>query len=359
MPQSMPGNWKNIPKWLFDPEGPVSVHAKYMPKFLPWAIKFLRAANETGLPAIGDAMSALNRPNVDLYRRHLDGTGSEHLVADSLYVHVFRDASAADLNKLAWRMRSERGTPMEAVNEGELQELEPALGPDYKAAILLKDQARALDPGAIGRVLFEKAMAMGAKFRQANIQGIVTAAEGGWNADTDVGLVHGDKLVLAAGAWSAQLLVPLGIKVPLEAERGYHLIFREPGVKLNNSIMEHDGKFVASSMADGVRTAGTAEFAGVNAAPDYRRARVLAPLTKQLLPGLNTTDTVEWMGRRPSFPDSLPCLGELPGYPGLIAAFGHSHYGFGMAPQTGRVIAEIVTGAAPNIDMTPYRIDRF
>ncbi|MBT6096037.1 MAG: FAD-binding oxidoreductase [Rhodospirillaceae bacterium] len=359
VPQSMPGVWKNVPKWLLDPEGPVALRWGYLPKFLPWALKFLRAADETGLPAIGDAMSALNRPNVDLYRRHLDGTGHEALVGASMYVHVYRNPAEADLTQLAWRMRAERDVPLQVVGEGELHEIEPALSPGYKAAVLLKDQARALDPSAIGKALADKARAMGATFRQSAVHKVQPAGDGGWTLLTDDGELRAEKLVIAAGAWSARLLEPLGIKVPLEAERGYHLVFQNPGITVNNSIMDTQGKFVASLMNAGVRCAGTAEFAGLDTAPDYRRAQVFSNLAKRLFPEINTEDAVEWMGSRPSLPDSLPCLGEVPGHAGLFAAFGHSHYGFGMAPNTGRVVAEVVSGAMPNIDMAPYRIDRF
>ena len=359
VPQSMPGVWKNVPKWLLDPEGPVALRWSYLPKFLPWAFKFLAAGKEACLPAIADAMSALNRPNVDLYRRHLDGTGHEDLVASSMYVHVFRDPAGANLNQLAWRMRAERDVPMEVINEGELREVEPAISTDYKAAILLKDQARALDPRAIGKALAEKAQGMGAVFLQTPVHKITPAGGGKWTLETGDGEMVASRLVLAAGVWSARLLAPLGISVPLEAERGYHMIFQDPGITVNNSIMETDAKFVASSMQSGVRFAGTAEFAGIDAEPDYRRARIFAKLGKRLFPGMNIDSPIEWMGRRPSFPDSLPCLGEVPGHAGLFAAFGHSHYGFGMAPNTGRVVAEVVSGATPNIDMAPYRIDRF
>jgi len=359
VPQSMPGVWKNVPKWLLDPEGPVAIRWPYLPKFLPWAMKFLAAANEAKLPAIADAMMVLNRPNVDLYRRHLEGTGHEGLLSDSLYVHVYKSPTGADLSELGWRMRAARGVPLQVVNAGELHEIEPALSPDYQSAVLIKDQARALDPRGIGKALMEKALSMGATFRQTGVNKIVPDGDSGWTLHTDEGEVMAKKLVIAAGAWSARLLAPLGIKLPLEAERGYHLIFQNPGITVNNSVMDTNGKFVASTMNAGVRCAGTAEFAGVDAAPDYRRARIFSSLSKRLFPDINTDDPVEWMGRRPSFPDSLPCLGEVPGHAGLFSAFGHSHYGFGMAPNTGRVVAEVVSGATPNIDMAPYRIDRF
>ncbi|MEK9751820.1 MAG: FAD-binding oxidoreductase [Rhodospirillaceae bacterium] len=359
VPQSLPGLWKNVPKWLLDPEGPLTVRWRYLPRFLPWALKFLHAADPAGLSSIADAMFQLNRPNVDLYRRHLDGTGHENLVVDSYYVHAFREPAAADLKQLAWRLREERGVPLEVVGAGPLHEIEPALSPAYKAAVLMKGQGRAMDPGAVGKALCAKALAMGATERRAAVLAVHPATNGGWVVTTNAGDVVADKVVIAAGVWSARLLAPLGFEIPLEAERGYHMIFRDPGITLNNSIMDTEGKFVASSMNTGVRCAGTAEFAGIDAAPNYRRSQVFVRLAKRLFPDINTESQVEWMGRRPSFPDSLPCLGEIPGYRGLYAAFGHSHYGFGMAPNTGRVVAELVSGGKPNIPMEPYSITRF
>ena len=136
VPQSTPGLWKDIPKWTLDPEGPIALRWGYLFKFMPWAIKFLRAGNIEKLPMIGDAMSALNRPNVDLYRRHLDGTGHEDLLSDSLYVHVYKSPTGVNLNQLGWRMRTERDVPLQVVNEGELHEIEPALSPDYKLSLI-------------------------------------------------------------------------------------------------------------------------------------------------------------------------------------------------------------------------------
>ena len=359
VPQSMPGVWRSIPKWLFDPEGPIALKWSYLPKFIPWAIKFLEAGKEEGLPAIADAMQALNRPNVDLYRQLLEGTGSEHLIVESMYVHVSRNEDAVDLNSLAWKLREERGVPIEVVGPERLREVEPDLSPAYKTGVLMKGQARAIDPGGVGKALAEKAKRMGADFLKAGVHQIEQSPTGEWNIHTDAGERKAVNLIIAAGAWSARLLEPLGYALPLEAERGYHLIFQNPGITVNNSIMDADAKFVASSMAAGVRCAGTAEFAGLDALPDYRRAQVFVRLAKYLFPDINTKDTIEWMGSRPSFPDSLPCLGEIPSKKGLFCAFGHSHYGFGMAPNTGRVVASIVTGEPVNIDLTPYQISRF
>ena len=359
VPQSMPGLWKSIPGWLLDPEGPIALRTGYAIKFLPWAIKFFQSGQEYRLPAIADAMMALTRPTVTLYRHHLKGTGSEELVRDSVYVHVFRNAADADLSKLGWRMRSERQVPLEVVKGDALREIEPALSQQFGAAVLIKQQGRALDPGGIGKVLAEKAQTMGVSFMRCRVERLFPEAGGAWRIKSDAGPVKANQLVVAMGAWSGKLMQDLGIKAPLEAERGYHLVFRDPGVSLNNAIMNVDAKFVISSMSAGVRCAGTAEFAGVDAAPDYRRARVFKKLAKDMFPDLNVDDVQEWMGPRPSTPDSVPYLGEVPGFANLYAAYGHGHTGMTMAPKTGEIIASLIAGETLGVNMTPYRIGRF
>ena len=358
MPQSQPGVWKSVPKWLLDSEGPLVVRWSYLPQFLPWALRFLRAGSAAKLPAIADAMSALNRPSLDLYRHHLNGTGQEHLVCDTNYVHVYRKAESIDLNNLSWRMTRERGATIDVVKGSDLRDIEPALSADYEAAVVIRGQGRSLDPGGVGRALADKARTMGAQFRQAAVRGI-SRGEDCWTIDTDDGALQRAVVVIAAGVWSRELLKPLGIKVPLEAERGYHLVLRNPGVTLNNSIMDTERKFVVSSMEAGVRCAGTAEFAGIDAPPNYARAQVFKKHAKALFPDINVEDGEPWMGRRPSTPDSLPCIGPVPGHDGLYVAFGHAHLGFTMAPATGRIVANLINGTPPNTDVTAYRIDRF
>ncbi len=358
IPQSVPGLWKKIPGWLLDPEGPIAVRPGHLPKVLPWALKFLKAGRAENLPAISHAMSALVRPNVDIYRRHLAGTGNEHLLQDSWYIHAYRNAAAANLNDLTWKLRASLDAPLELVSGDELREIEPDLSTDYNAAILIKDQARAMSPGRIGAVLADKVRSLGGDFVKTRVK-YLRSQNDGWVVETEAGNIHSRQVVAAAGAWSMQLLEPHGARMPLEAERGYHLLFKNPGVELKNSIMEVDAKFVSSSMEMGLRSAGTAEFAGHDAPPNYRRARILARMTKRMLPALNTQDTEEWMGVRPSLPDSLPCIDEIPGKAGLFAAFGHGHYGLGMAPMTGRIIADLVTQTTPNIDLRPYASTRF
>ncbi|MEO1159402.1 MAG: FAD-dependent oxidoreductase [Pseudomonadota bacterium] len=359
VPQCMPGTLRQIPGWLLRADGPVSIRWRDLPTTIPWALRFLANTRAAKVEEISRAMAGLVHDNVDIYRRFLSGTGHESLLRDSWYVNVFRGKANPALSDLAWKLRTEKGAPVEIVKGGQIHDIEPAISEDYHTAVIIKDQARAAAPGRLCKVLADKAQACGARFVQAEVRGIEKAPEGGFVLVTPEDRLAVPRLVLAAGIWSADLLKPLGMKLPLISERGYHLEFSDPGVSLNHSVADVLGKFVVSSMEGGLRSAGTAEFAHHSALPRYRRADMLGPQTRKLLPALNVEPNERWMGVRPSFPDNLPAIGELPGHSGLFAAFGHSHYGLGMAPVTGRLIAGMIDGSSSNAETSAYAPDRF
>jgi len=358
IPQAMPGTWKTLPGLLTKRDSPLSVRMGFWPRMVPWGLRFLRNGTERRARAAADMMEHLCGPSVDLYRRHLQGTGHENLLCDSFYIHAFRRAEKASLHALEYRIRTEKGGDLALIGQAELRALEPALSPDFKAAILIKGQARARAPGVLGRVLADKARAMGVEFVRAEVTGLARRAAD-WAITTKGDALFTPSIVLAAGVWSADLLRPLGIKLPLVAERGYHVEFARPGVTLTHSVMDVGTKTVASSMLGGLRLAGTAEFAAIDAPPDPRKQALLTGQARAMLPDLNTDAVSFWMGRRPSFPDSLPALGAVAGQEGLFTAFGHSHYGLMMAPKTGEVLADILSGRPANADLAPLSAGRF
>ena len=359
VPQPLPGVWKNIPRWLFNPHGPVNVQWPYLHHLLPWTQKFLKQSTLELAKQNSQAMADLIRDTIPIYQRHLSGTAKEYLLQDAWYLQVFREANAIQQDSLGIRLRETQHAPMEVVDGNELHEIEPAISDEYQSALVIKGQKRALSSGHLCQALQDKVRRLGGEVIRCKVHSITPTEANGWLLNTDQGELDSNQLVLAAGIWSKHLLEPLGIHLPLISERGYHLTFKGPGLQLKHSVMDVEHAFVVSSMEDGIRAAGTAEFAHADATANEQRAEVFKPLTKQLLKGLNTDNTTSWMGVRPSFPDSLPCIGYIPNLPNLFAAFGHSHYGMSMAPKTGEIIADLLSGKTPDIDITPYSIQRF
>ena len=165
--------------------------------------------------------------------------------------------------------------------------------------------------------------------------------------------------MVAAGAWSNAIAEQLDYTVPLIAERGYHSQISKPGVELDHPVMSLSRHFVMTPLQEGLRLAGTAEFAALDAKPDFRRAKVLLKQASYYLDGLETSDVTEWMGQRPAMPDSLPVISGSPGHSNVFYAFGHGHYGLTQGPTTGRIIADMVTKPELKLDMSAFRFDRF
>ena len=359
IPQCLPGLWRQIPSLLTGQYQPLSVRTAFWPRMIPWGLKFLRNGTEQRLRDTVDVMEVFCGPSMDLYRRALAGTGQEALIRDSYYVHAFRNGAKANLQSIDYVLRAEKGADLEVIGAAELHALEPALSPEFKAAVLIKGQARTTSPGRIGAVLAEKARGLGAEILQTEVVSLTQKAAG-WQIETNGGMLEADKVVVAMGAWSNRLLAPLGLKVPMVAERGYHIEMPSPGVSLNHSVMDMDAKFVASSMGAGLRVAGQAEFGDVAAPADPGREAKMLRLAKAAIPDLDLTGNRFWLGRRPSLPDSLPIIDQPKSHEGLFLNFGHCHYGLMMAPKSGEVLGDLVTGVQPNnLDRRAVSLARF
>jgi len=176
---------------------------------------------------------------------------------------------------------------------------------------------------------------------------------------TDAGEMPLDRLVSAAGAWSQRLTAQLGTSVPLEAERGYHVMFGPQAFGLKRALVSADRSVSLIQMYEGFRATGVAEFAAPDAPPDMRIADMVMRHAKALVPGLKGEAVSKWMGPRPSHPDSKPVIGRSPRHKNVYFAFGHDHLGLTMAGITGRLVAELATGQPTTVDLQPFRPDRF
>ena len=359
VPQSLPGLWRKVPGWLLDPLGPVAVSPRYLPRMAYWGTRFLLQGRRTQVEKNSQAMASLISDCIPLYQQLLADTGAQDLLRDSYYVHAYRNEKDANLNSLDYQIRIKNGADIERYNGQQLRQLEPALSTDFAAAIVIKGQARLTNPGRLGQVLANKVQLLGGKFIQREVGNIRPNERGGWDCFYDGKSHPSSQLLVAAGAWSVDLLRPLGVKVLMENERGYHISYPDVDMQLNNSIMDADMKFVASQMEGGLRIAGTAEFDDKNAPPNPQRVASLANLANKMFPDLGLSDFQSWVGVRPSLPDSLPCLGKVEGLPGLHVAFGHSHYGMMMAPQSAKLIAQLITHEIDEKLLNDFRLNRF
>jgi D-amino-acid dehydrogenase len=364
IPMSSPGIWKKVPGYLADPLGPLAIRWRYLPRLLPWLRRFIQAgATEARVAATAHALAPLLASSPALHRRLAEEAGVADLISRQGVLFVFPDRAAFEAEALSWRLRRETGTKWLELDEDELRQREPALHRRYRFGVLVEENGQCRDPGQYVAALARHAEALGAVHRQAHATGLRIEAGRLCAVETESGEIPCDRAVLAAGARSRDLAAAAGDVVPLETERGYHAVIRDPGLELRHPMMPSDGKMAFAMTPAGLRIAGQVELAGLEAAPNWKRAEVLLAFARTAYPALPadvTPDRVTvWMGHRPSTPDGLPCIGPASGCADVVHAFGHGHVGLTAGPMTGVLVADIIGGRPPSIDLTAYAARRF
>lgn len=359
VPVGTPGMARKVPGWLMDRDGPLVIPPRSWPLTLPWVWRMMRSARPERMAAAADAMKALYGSTVELHEALAREAGVGDLLVPSRYLYVFRNAANADPEKgLAWRLRRERGAEIEVFDGAAIREIEPELTGEYTRAIRVGPMAYTLNPFRLTRSYSELLQRKGATLVRAEVTAI---RPDGANAVVEAtsGHMRADVVVVAAGAWSRALVAPLGLKLPMIAERGYHMTFADPGIRLNHVVSEGERQFAVSSMEMGLRVAGTEELGHADDAPSWERARSLGRQAAAMFPRANLSNATRWMGPRPGLPDSIPAIGPLPGHPNILIAAGHGHLGLTGGPNTGRIVAALASGERVNIDLAAYAPDRF
>jgi glycine/D-amino acid oxidase-like deaminating enzyme len=360
MPTSLPGTLKKVPGWLMDPAGPVSISLPYLPTAIPWLIRYLAAGKLDRVHKSSDALRELHRRTFGLWEEMLGATTLQELVHKNGQVYVWdQPADAAATVNIEDSLRARHNIQSQVLGREQLQTLFPGITPSVNRGLLIPGNGHTINPGLLVKVLAERLREAGGTILQERVLRIWPKVDGGWNLMTNLSNYSARQVVVAAGAWSARLLAPLGVHIPLETERGYHAVLPNPSVKLQLPILHKSGYFGVNSMEMGLRLAGTVEFAGLDAPPNIARAEMLVGQAKQLFPALQHDEPVYWMGHRPSTPDSVPVIGQFSRHSGLYACFGHGHAGLTGAPASGLLAAQLIAGEAPAFPANPYSPARF
>lgn len=359
VPFSCPGLIKKVPGWLLDPLGPVTIRAKDFLSLIPWFWKFWRFCNMQKVEEIAGAQALLMHRVLADWDEILGAVEASHLKQSpgAIYLYDTEQEYLADL----WQIDLSRrmGFEHHRLSSDDLKSMLPALKPKNTVALLVPDWHHLVDPAMATARISGDFIRNGGQWIQDRVTE-VRAAESGINLKTESGTrIKADQLVVAAGAWSNLIAGQLDYKLPLVAERGYHSQISNPGFELKHPVMSLSHHFVMTPLDDGLRVAGTAEFAALDTKPDFRRAKVLLKQATHYLEGLNTEEVTEWMGQRPAMADSLPVISVSPAHPNVFYAFGHGHYGLTQGPTTGRIIADMVTGRESSLDIFAFRFDRF
>ena len=359
VPLATPGiHWK-VPGYLADPMGPLMIRWGYLPKAAPWLLRFLAAANPKRVERIADALRPLLRQTFDAYEPLVQHAGVSDLIRRTGYVVAYEKRTSYVGDTISWKLRRDRGVAVEEIDEAGIKSLVPQLGGRYEVGLYLPEQGFVANPERLTKALAAQFVRDGGTLLQREVRDIDVGPDGPRGLITDDGRIEVETLVICAGSHSNEFTSKLGDRVPLEAERGYHVTYSDPRYTLPMPVMMPEHKFFITPMEMGLRIAGQTEFAGIHAEPDYSRADILDRHMRRVFPDISPADATKWMGRRPSMPDSLPVIGRATKFANVYYAFGHGHVGLCSGAPTGRLVAELIAGRPPNIDPTPYRPDRF
>lgn len=364
LPVSGPGLWRKVPGWIADPLGPLAIRWRYVPRALPWLLRFLRAGWDWDrVRRIAPSMRALV---VGCPEKHLalaEEAGVGHLIRRGGLLYPYPSRAEYEAERESWAIRREQGIAWTELDEHELHQREPELDRRYKFAVHVHEGGHCIDPGAYVAALVNLVVARGGTLLRAKAEAL-EIEDGRLRAvQTSAGPVPCERAVIAAGAWSKVLAAQAGDAVPLETERGYHALILGAETGPRTPMIPSDGKMSNVRTPQGLRIAGQVEIAGLEAAPNWKRAEVLrdyALATWPALPrDLRPEQVKVWMGHRPSMPDSLPVIGPASGCADVVHAFGHGHIGLAAGATTGRLVADLVSGTPPVIDPAPYSPARF
>lgn len=365
-PLAAPSLLAQIPKMLCNPLGPFRIKTSYLPKALPWFARFMVQMSNKAREKNGQAIQRLNEQAIASWQTLVNELGCQHLMTSNGSLLTYEHINELQIKSTIDAYQA-RGVGVQFLDKKALMLAAPQLTDNIKGALFFTDVGHTINPLALCEEINRAFIKLGGKVIEENVN--VVTDEPRPIVSTALQNKAFDRIVVCAGAFSKPLAKSLGYNVPLETERGYHLMLPFK-VDFQCPIASHDRKFIMTPMENGLRLAGTVEFGGVNGKPNYQRSDMLlthakAMISEEQCPPLaqltidKLGEKARWMGRRPSMPDSLPVIDRSPHNSAVFFNFGHQHLGLTWGAITGELITQLMAGDTPTINLSPYRISRF
>lgn len=360
IPLATPGIMRKAPKWLLDPLGPLSIPPRYAARILPWMLRFWRASLP-GRSARGTAAQAcLMFYSQERLAEQLADTGLGDMVRREGQLQVYESLEEFEASRESWDVRAAHGIAFDhVIGRHALADIQPGLSERFIAGTFTPSWSNITDPARYAERLAECFMKRGGRMARGDAQQVLPTEAGVTAVLADGEVLDAAQAVICAGAWSHKLAAALGDKIPLETERGYNTTLASTRFDLRTHLSFAGHGFVVSKIGDGIRVGGAVELGGLSLPPNYARAKALMDKARRFLPGLDKGEGTEWMGFRPSLPDTLPVIGPSSADPRVFYAFGHGHLGLTQSSGTAGLIGDLVSGAVPAIDISPFRPTRF
>lgn len=359
VPVTVPGLIKKAPAMVLDKRSPLFLKWSYLPQLLPWLIKYLRHANADDTRRIAAALHGIVGDSLADHQALARGTGAEKWIVPCDYLYLYKDRRAFEADKFDWSLRRSLGIGWEELEGEGVQAYDDSFTGNLEFAVKLGNHGRIADPGRYVKDLAAHVVASGGDLKIANVERFNSKNERITSVVTDKGELHFDEFVITTGAWSGPFAKQLGITIPLESERGYHVELWNPSFMPKSPVMHTSGKFVITPMEGRLRLAGIVEFGGLVAGPSKAPYNLLLENIKKALPDLTWKEMTHWMGHRPAPSDSIPVIGPSPCFKNGWMGFGHHHIGLTGGPKTGQLLASMISNTRLNLNLASYAPVRF
>jgi D-amino-acid dehydrogenase len=356
---AFPSNFSSLLRIALKRAPEANYQLSFLPQVAPWLLAFRAASQRTLQIENAHLIRPLFSHAVGEHEALMLEAGASRYLRHTGWLKVYRkDGSFAALQP-ELDLAAQFGLSVQPLDVDAARELEPSLAPVFSHSVFWRDAASISNPLGVTRAYAARFSVLGGVTLTGDAASLHRTG-GHWRVETDEGALDSEAVVVALGPWAPDLLEPLGIKLPMAVKRGYHRHFTAQGnASLARPVLDADGGYVITPMEQGIRLTTGAEFAPRDAAPTPVQFDRLMPRARELFPLGSRADDKTWMGARPCFPDQRPVIDRAPGQPGLWLAFGHAHWGLTLGPATGRLIADMITGATPFVDPAPYRVSRF
>lgn len=359
LPLASPDLIGKIAGMMLDPLGPLAIRPGYLPKLLPWLGRFLLASRPAAVERSIRGIVPLQALSMAAWDRRLNALDLKGELNHQGFLYCFDNASEFEKAKKVYDRQRDLGIEVQLFDRDGTLALEPELADTFVGSALFPAVAHVNDPFELSQKLAASLRQRGAAVIERDVMGVGLDGDNPWIASSDGSVLQADMVVIAMGAWSKQLAKGLGDYVPLDTERGYNATMTEPGVTFTRPVLFEGHGFVITPLKTGLRVGGAVELASVDAAPNWARVEALLTKAKSFVPGLKQDGRKDWMGCRPSLPDSLPVISRSRATPRVLYAFGHAHHGLTQAAATAELIAAMIAGRETAIDVTPYSAQRF
>jgi D-amino-acid dehydrogenase len=359
LPLVQKGMVAQAPKWLFDPLGPLAIPPAYLPKLIPWLWRFFRASSAAHYEKSLAAQAALMSVAEPEWMALMERAGARKMLREDGCLELYESEAEFRASLPGWAAREKFGIEFRHLAANELPDYQPGLSRDFTHGAFVPGWKTVSDPKHLGKAIWAHAEAKGASSVQGDV-GLVTRSGERIIVQLREGrTLQARQLVIAAGAWSHVLARQFGDRIPLETERGYNTTLPPGAFDVRRMLIFSSHGFVVTPLETGIRIGGAVELAGLKRPPNFARSKAMLEKAKRFLPGLKTEGGREWMGFRPSLPDSLPVIGRARDHADVFYAFGHGHLGLTQAAGTGRLVRDLVLGQTPPISLQPYSPQRF